>query len=141
MTQAILRARADRFKRGFPELRPGYTVRVHQKIQDGGEGKERIQIFTGLVIAIHKGMHPTDGTFTVRRIVEGVGVEKVFPLCAPKIAKVEVVKVARVRRAKLSFLRGRSGKSARLAERFTTADEFQGAVMQEKANEETEKRT
>ncbi len=136
MSQVTLHKQADKFKRGFPELRPGYTVRVHQKIQDGGEGKERIQIFTGLVIAIHKGMLPTDGTFTVRRIVEGVGVEKVFPLCAPNIAKVEVVKVARVRRAKLSFLRGRSGKSARLSERFTTADEFQGAVMPEKVEEE-----
>src|SRR3989344_747760 len=110
MPQLTLQKQADKFKRGFPELRPGYTVRVHQKIQDGGEGKERIQIFTGLVIAIHKGMLPTDGTFTVRRIVEGVGVEKVFSFCAPNIAKIEVVKVGRGRRGKLSFLRGRSGK-------------------------------
>ena len=139
MSQITLHKQADKFKRGFPELRPGYTVRVHQKIHEGGEGKEgkeRIQIFTGLVIAIHKGMLPTDGTFTVRRIVEGVGVEKLFSFCAANIAKIEVVKVARVRRAKLSFLRGRSGKSARLSERFTTADEFQGAVMKEKVYEE-----
>lgn len=133
MSQATLRTQADKFKRGFPELRPGYTVRVHQKIQEGTEGKERIQIFGGLIIAIHKGTFATDGTFTVRRVVEGVGVEKLFSFCAKNIAKIEVVKVARVRRAKLSFLRGRSGKSARLSERFTMADEFQGAVAQEKA--------
>lgn len=141
MTQAILRTQAEKFMRGFPDLRPGYTVRVHQKVQEGGEGKERIQLFEGLIIAIHKGILPTDGTFTVRRIVEGVGVEKVFSLCALNITKIDVVKVARVRRAKLLFLRGRSGKSARLSERFTTSGEFQGAVApQETPNESVEEK-
>ena len=129
MSQAILRKQAEKFKRGFPDLRPGYTVRVHQKVQDSAEGKERIQMFEGLIIAVHRGLFETDSTFTVRRMVEGVGVEKVFPLCAPAIAKIDVVKVARVRRAKLSFLRGRSGKSARLSERFTVAGEFQGGAV------------
>lgn len=105
-----------------PEVRPGFTVRVHERIQEGG--KERIQIFEGLVISVHKGSTLADTTFTVRRIASGVGVEKVFSLHSPKIEKIEVKKVARVRRAKLFFLRGRRGKAARLAERFTTADEF-----------------
>lgn len=137
MSHAAVRAQAEKYKRGFPDLKSGYTVRVHQKVQEGAaegkegkEVKERIQIFEGLVIGVHRGVLPTDSTMTVRRVVEGVGVEKIFSLCAPSIAKIDVVKVARVRRAKLSFLRGRSGKSARLSERFTTAEEFKGAVMQ-----------
>lgn len=105
-----------------PEVRPGFTVRVHERIQEGG--KERVQVFEGLVISVHKGSTPADTTFTVRRIASGVGVEKLFSLHSPKIDKIEVKKVARVRRAKLFFLRGRRGKAARLSERFTTADEF-----------------
>ena len=105
-----------------PEIRPGYTVRVHERIQEGN--KERIQIFEGLVIAVHNGSMPTDATVTVRKIASGVGVEKIFLLHSPKIEKLEVKKVAKVRRAKLFFLRGRRGKAARLSERFTTADEF-----------------
>ncbi len=129
MSQISVRAQAKKYERPFPVLKPGYTVRVHQKVQEGG--KERIQIFEGLVLGVHKGTYPTDATFTVRRIVQGVGVEKIFPLCSPNIAKIDVVKVAKVRRAKLSFLRGRRGKSARLSERFTTADEFNVAVAEE----------
>lgn len=74
----------------------------------------------------------TDATFTVRRVVENVGVEKVFPLCSSNITKIDVVKIARVRRAKLFFLRGRKGKAARLSERFTTAGEFAVAVSEPK---------
>lgn len=120
--QQILIKEAAKAHRAFPELRPGYTVRVHQKVQEGE--KERVQIFEGMIINIHRGSVPTDTTFTVRRIVEGVGVEKVFSLCSPIIVAVDVVKVARVRRAKLFFLRGRGGKAARFVERFTNAGEF-----------------
>ena len=105
-----------------PEVKPGFTVRVHQKVQEGD--KERIQIFEGLVIGVHRGHSPSDHNFTVRRIASGVGVEKIFPLHSPLIEKIEVKKVAKVRRAKLNFLRGRSGKSARISERFTNSDEF-----------------
>lgn len=105
-----------------PDVRPGYTVRVHERIQEGG--KERVQVFEGLVIAVHKGSTPTDTSITVRKIASGIGVEKLFALHSPKIDKIEVKKVARVRRAKLFFLRGRRGKAARLSERFTTAEEF-----------------
>jgi large subunit ribosomal protein L19 len=135
--QHILKKEAAKAQRGFPELRPGYTVRVHQKVQEGE--KDRIQLFEGMVINVHHGYVPTDATFTVRRIVEGVGVEKVFPLCSPAIAAVDVVKVARVRRAKLFFLRGRGGKAARFVERFTTADEFKGtSTGKEKAETKKE---
>ncbi|PIR53861.1 50S ribosomal protein L19, partial [Candidatus Peregrinibacteria bacterium CG10_big_fil_rev_8_21_14_0_10_42_8] len=125
MTNAVYNFSA-KFLQARPEVRPGFTVRVHERIQEGG--KERIQIFEGLVIAVHKGSTPTDSTFTVRRIASGIGVERVFSLHSPKIEKIEVKKVARVRRAKLFFLRGRRGKAARLSERFTTADEFSVAT-------------
>lgn len=131
MSHILLRTQARKYLRPFPEVRPGYTVKVHQKVKEGE--KERIQIFEGLVISVHKGRVPTDNSFTVRKIVEGVGVEKVFSFSSPIIEKIEVVKIASVRRAKLFFLRGRAGKSARLSERFTTADEFKAAVVPEKA--------
>jgi large subunit ribosomal protein L19 len=126
MPSPILHAQAKPQKRAIPDLRPGYTVRVHEKVQEGG--KERIQAFEGLVINVHRGHVPTDMSFTVRRIVSGIGVEKLFPVHSPNIEKIEVKKVAEVRRAKLFFLRGRAGKSARMSERFTDADEFAVAV-------------
>ena len=126
MPPPVLPAQAAAFKRNIPEVLPGYTVRVHERIQEGG--KERIQVFEGLVISVHRGHVPTDASFTVRRIMSGIGVEKVFPMLATTIEKIDVKKIAKVRRAKLNFLRGRSGKSARLSERFTTDEEFAVAV-------------
>ena len=122
MTGIALAEQAEKMKKGRPDVRPGYTVRVHQRVQEGD--KERIQIFEGLVIGVHRGHSITDCSFTVRRIASGVGVERVFALHSPLIEKIEVKKVAEVRRAKLNFLRGRSGKSARISERFTSSDEF-----------------
>lgn len=90
-----------------PDIRPGATVRVHQKITEmntKGENKERIQVFEGVVLARKHGSEP-GASFTVRRISEGVGVEKVFPLFSPLITKIEVTKQGIVRRAKLHFLR------------------------------------
>ncbi|TSC79674.1 MAG: large subunit ribosomal protein L19 [Candidatus Peregrinibacteria bacterium Gr01-1014_25] len=137
MPSVVLHTQAKKYVRGLPELKPGYTVRVHERIQEGG--KERIQVFEGLIIGTHKGHVPTDRSFTVRRVISGIGVEKVFAVHSPLIAKVEVKKVARVRRAKLNFLRRRSGKSVRLNERFTEAGEFAMAVAPvEKKTEETE---
>lgn len=127
MFQGIKEIAASYMKK-HPDIRPGYTVRVHEKIQEGG--KERVQIFEGLVISVHKGLSPLDATFTVRRIASGVGVEKLYPLHSPNVQKIDVKKVAKVRRAKLFFLRGRRGKSARLSERFTTADEFKIAAAE-----------
>lgn len=135
MVHQILHEQAERFASKHPEIKPGYTVRVHEQIQDDEGGKARIQIFEGLVIGVHNGHVPTDRTITVRRIASGVGVEKNFPLSSAVIKKIEVKKVAAVRRAKLNFLRGRLGKSARLSERFTTAEEFAIAAAPEPAKE------
>ncbi len=122
MTGIALFSQAEKMMKGRPEIRPGFTVRVHQKVQEGD--KERIQIFEGLVIGIHKGHSPSDYNFTVRRIASGVGVERIFPLHSSMIEKIEVKKIAKVRRAKLNFLRARSNKSARLSERFTNSEDF-----------------
>lgn len=127
MTSHIIQAQAKPFLRAVPKILPGYTVRVHEKIQEGG--KERIQMFEGLVINVHNGHVPTDASFTVRKIVSGIGVEKIFPLHSPVIDKIEVKKVAKTRRAKLFFMRGRTGKAARMLERFTTEGEFAVASL------------
>ena len=96
-----------------PAFRPGDTVKVHVNVAEGD--KQRIQIFQGVVIA-RRGSG-TRETFTVRKISGGVGVERVFPLQAPLIDKVEVVRRGRVRRAKLYYLRSLRGKAARIEER------------------------
>jgi len=132
MTGALLYAQAKPYLRSVPEIKPGYTVRVHEKIQEGG--KERVQIFEGLVISVHRGHTPTDSSFTVRKVVSGIGVEKFFAIHSPSLEKIEVKKVAKTRRAKLFFIRGRSGKSARMIERFTNEGEFKsegGTVVEE----------
>lgn len=122
MTSTTISKQASSYEKKRPEIRPGFTVRVHERIVEGD--KERVQIFEGLVISVHKGHTTLDSTFTVRKLVSGIGVEKVFSLHSPKIENIEVKKVAKVRRAKLFFLRGLQGKAARLQERFTTAGEF-----------------
>ena len=95
-----------------PVVTVGDTVRVHLKVKEGN--RERIQIFEGTVIAKKHG--GIEETFTVRRISYGIGVEKVFPLHAPSIEKVEVVRNGKVRRAKLYYLRDRVGKAAKVKE-------------------------
>jgi large subunit ribosomal protein L19 len=100
-------------KAELPEIKAGYTVKVHQKIKEGE--KERIQIYEGLVIAMNHG-HGHNKTMIVRKVVEGIGVEKIFPLHSPNIAKIEVVRTGKVRRAKLYYMRDISGKAARLKE-------------------------
>ena len=97
-----------------PVVTVGDTVRVHLKVKEGN--RERIQIFEGTVIAKKHG--GIEETFTVRRISYGIGVEKVFPLHAPSIEKVEVVRHGKVRRAKLYYLRGRVGKGAKVKEKL-----------------------
>ncbi len=97
--------------KNVPELKAGQTVRVHQRIKEGN--KERIQPFEGLVIAVKHG-RGLDGTFTVRKISAGVGVERVYPLHSPTIEKIEALKSFKVRRAKLYYMRERFGKKARM---------------------------
>ena len=105
----------EQLKDNLPDFGPGDTVRVHVIVSEGG--RERIQVFEGVVLARKGG--GINETFTVRRISYGVGVERVFPLHSPKIAKIEVVRRGRVRRAKLYYLRGLRGKAARIKERRT----------------------
>jgi large subunit ribosomal protein L19 len=98
----------EQFKSEIPTFRVGDSVRVHTRVVEGD--KERIQIFAGIVIG-RKGRGLNE-TFTVRRISYGEGVERVFPMHSPRIAKVEVEKEGRIRRAKLNYLRSRKGKEA-----------------------------
>ncbi len=95
----------------LPEFKPGYTVKVHQRIKEGG--KERTQVFEGLVIA-RKGGTGVNATFMVRKISYGVGVERIFPLHSPNIVKLEVVKPSVVRRAKLYYVRKRQDSMPRV---------------------------
>jgi large subunit ribosomal protein L19 len=102
-------------KSDLPNLRVGDDVQVHFRIVEGD--RERIQLVRGTVMRIHKG-GGASATFTVRRIAShGIGVERTFPLHSPRIEKIEVLRHAHVRRAKLYFLRGRQGKAARLKEK------------------------
>ncbi len=102
-------------KEAMPDFGPGDTVKVHVRVREGE--KERIQVFQGVVIARKHGEGSPSSTFRVRKISSGIGVERVFPLHSPMVAKIEVVRRGRVRRAKLYYLRGRSGKAARIKER------------------------
>lgn len=95
-----------------PDMKSGDTVRVHVKVREGE--KERIQIFEGIVIGIHRG--GSRASFTVRKVSFGQGVERIFPLHSPTIAKIDLVRSARVRRAKLYYLRALRGKAARMKE-------------------------
>ena len=138
----------------WPDFKVGDTVKVFQKVKETsgstakvsktakrameakGEGKggvvERIQVFEGVVIAKKHG-RGLNGTFMVRKISAGVGVEKIFPFYSPRIEKIEIIKRAKVRRAKLYYLRGLRGKKARMKER-----KFQELISQEEVQEPQE---
>ena len=104
----------EQLKTEVPVLNIGDTVKVHNKIKEGN--RERIQLFEGTIIAKHGG--GSSETFTVRRVSFGVGVEKTFPVHSPNVDKVEIVRVGKVRRAKLFYLRDRVGKAAKVKERI-----------------------
>lgn len=130
----------EQIKKDIPVFNVGDTVRVHIRIIEGD--KERIQVFTGTVIA-RKGTGLSE-TFSVHRVAYGEGMERVFMLHGPRIAKIEVVKEGHVRRSKLYFLRGTSGKASKIKGRFgtraklkvgkeeeLTAEELEGAIESE----------
>lgn len=100
-------------KEEVPSFAPGDTVRVHVKVVEGA--RERTQVFEGVVIRRQGG--GLRETFTVRRVTYGIGVERIFPVHSPVVSRIEVVKRGRVRRAKLYYLRKRTGKAARIRER------------------------
>lgn len=103
----------EQMKKDLPAFRPGDTVRVHVRVVEGT--RERIQAFEGVVIKMKGG--GLRRSFTVRRVTYGVGVERTFPLHSPRIDRIEVVRHGVVRRAKLYYLRGLSGKAARIRDR------------------------
>lgn len=104
---------ANQIRSDIPEFGPGDTVAVHVKVIEGD--KERIQVFEGVVIKKKgKGM---DATFTVRKISEGIGVERIFPLHSPRITKIDRLRAGKVRRSKLYYLRGLKGKATRIEEK------------------------
>ena len=103
----------EQLRKDIPEFRAGDTVRVHVKVVEGKT--ERIQMFEGVVIA--RKNSGINETYTVRKISNGVGVERIFPLHTPRVEKIEVIRHGRVRRAKLYYLRALQGKAARIPER------------------------
>ncbi len=116
----MINTRQSKTKR--PEFSPGDTIKVHVKIKEGD--KERIQVFQGTVIA--RGGRGAHQSFTVRKISSGIGVERVFPLHSPSVAKIELVKGGDVRRAKLYYLRKLKGKRARIEEKLKELEEASG---------------
>lgn len=114
MSQQLIASITNEYLRNdVPEFRPGDTVRVHVKIKEGN--RERIQMFEGLVIKRRGG--GISETFTVRKISNGIGVERTFPVHTPNVAVIEVVRLGKVRRAKLNYIRTLSAKAARIKER------------------------
>ena len=109
----------------LPDLRPGDTIKVHQKIKEGD--KERIQIFEGIIIAKKHG-EGIPGTITVRKVVDGIGVERIFPIHSPSVDKIEIVRHGKVRRAKLYYLRTAKGKKAKLKKK-----DFAAAIAEQPA--------
>jgi large subunit ribosomal protein L19 len=110
MNEIIKEIEQEQLREGVGNFRVGDTVRVHGKIKEGN--RERIQIFEGTVLKIQGGSNRE--TFTVRKISNGVGVEKTWPMHSPNVEKVEVVRQGKVRRAKLNYLRNRIGKKAKV---------------------------
>lgn len=113
MSKLIELITQNQLRSDIPDFRPGDTVRVHAKVVEGT--RERIQLFEGVVIK-RRGAGISE-TYTVRKVSNGVGVERTFPIHTPRVAKIEVVRHGKVRRAKLYYLRALSGKAARIAEK------------------------
>lgn len=112
MSEIIKEIEKEQMKQEVPSFHIGDTVKVYAKIKEGE--KERIQVYEGVVLKMQNGSNRT--TFTVRKISNGVGVEKTWPLHSPQVEKVEVVRRGKVRRAKLNYLRDRVGKRAKVKE-------------------------
>jgi len=116
-------------QKDLPDLRPGDTIKVHQIIKEGG--KERIQIFEGIIIGKKHGVG-IPATITVRKIADGIGVERIFPIHSPSLSKIEILRHGKVRRAKLYYLRTAKGKKAKLKRK-----DFAAVIADEPAKETT----
>ena len=112
MNRTVEKIQAAQLRKDIPAFRPGDTVRVHVRLKEAEGDKERIQPFEGVVIS--KRGRLAGASFTVRRVSFGIGIERIFPTNSPTISSIEVVSQGSVRRAKLYYLRGRKGKSARI---------------------------
>ncbi len=110
MSSIINKIEQEHLRMDLPRFKSGDTIKVHMRIIEGE--KERVQVFQGNVIRIHRGT--TGGSFTVRKISDGVGVERIFPLHSPFIERVEMITEGRVRRSRLYYLRALKGKAARI---------------------------
>ena len=143
MTVTLQEFNHSRVKTDLPDIKPGHIVKVYQKIvEKKGSGKkqemkERIQVFEGLVIG-KKGGSGINATITVRKISNGIGVERVFPLSSPTIEKIELIKIVKVRRAKLNYMRDRIGKATRPKGELVKPEENQQAKSDEKVAEKDE---
>ncbi len=124
MTSKTEKIKKIQIKQELPDINPGDTVKIYQKIKE--KGKERIQAFEGVVLARKHGKG-ISATITVRKIISGVGVEKIFPIHSPNIEKIEITKRSKVRRSKLYYLREAKGKKARLKRK-----EFAKIIPEEK---------
>lgn len=111
----LVEAEYAKVRSTFPAFKPGDTINVHVKIKEGN--KERIQQFQGTVIQ-RKSLGTNGESFTVRKVSNGVGVERIFPIVSPSIDKIDLIKQGRVRRAKLYYLKGKQGKAARIREKI-----------------------
>ncbi len=111
----IQKIESEHLRMDLPSFRAGDTVKVHTRIIEGD--KERIQVFQGVVLCVNRGT--TDATFTVRKVSDGVGVERIFPLHTPGIDRVEVLSQGKVRRSRIFYLRKLAGKAARVKSRQT----------------------
>ena len=136
MSNVITEIENSQLKTDIPPFKVGDTVKVHVRIVEGD--KERIQVYEGVVIARANGTG-AKGNFTVRRVSYSEGVERVFPLHSPRVAKIEVTREGNVRRAKLHYLRDRSGKAARVKAKGYTSKKAIEAAAAEQATKETPK--
>jgi large subunit ribosomal protein L19 len=125
---------AEIARKDFPEFRAGDKIKVHALISEGN--KERIQVFEG--VCIHRRRKGARGSFTVRKVSEGVGVERVWPENSPRVTKVELVSRGRVRRAKLYYLRDRTGNQARIREKVGEYAEGESPTGAESSAPESE---
>ena len=134
MNEKIRKIESEQIRKDLPAFQPGDTVKVHYRVIEGN--RERIQVFQGTVLRI-KG-EGSRKTFTVRKISFGVGVERVFPLHSPKIAKIEVIRRGEVRRARLYYLRERVGKATKVKEKkYIPLKKDKEKATRETATEET----
>ncbi len=135
MNQKVIAFNKEQKRTDVPELQSGDVVRIHKRIKEGE--KERVQVFKGMVIAV-KGRQSSSPTITVRRESQGIGVEIVIPLYLPSIEKIELLRHSKVRRAKLYYMRERSGKAAKMKVKDLTQEEKAGDLKEEMPEEKVE---